>query len=368
MKKLFVLFLVGLCLFSITAAAQEVEDPINQVLDETLTKTESINVPGFDFNQIIKKALGGTLDFRFDTLIHKFFSLLVQDVQANIGLLIKILALAILAGVLCNLQQNLAKGSVAEISFLACFASIAGLSVTILAGINRLAGDTISNMMLLIAGFMPIMGSLTASASGIAISGFYPGMFVAMQTFVSICQNILLPAIMVISALSVVNAVSGRFHITRLLDVARQMVKWCLGLLLTIFVGILGVHSFTANASVSIAGRTVRYALCNFVPLVGNVLAESAEAVISSVRVVRGAVGVAGAIGLIVLCSVPLIKILATSVLYRFTAGIAEPVTDGRIVRLLMDLSGSISLTFSILLMVAVMFIISIALLCSLII
>ncbi len=367
MKKLLLLFLAVLCLFSITAAAQEAEDPLDSVFDETLTKTESIQVPNFDFTQTVKKAISGTLHFRFDTVIYKFFSLLLQDVQANMGLLIKILALAILAGILCNLQQNLAKGSVAEISFLACFASIAGLSVTILASINQLATDTISNMMLLIAGFMPIMGSLTATASGIAISSFYPGMFVAMQSFVTICQNILLPAIMVISALSVINAVSGRFHITRLLAVARQMVKWCLGLLLTIFVGILGVHSFTANASVSIAGRTVKYALCNFVPLVGNVLAESAEAVISSVRVVRGAVGVTGAIGLLVLCSLPLIKILATSLLYRFTAGMAEPVTDERIVRLLMDLSGSISLIFSILLMVAVMFVISIALLCSLI-
>ncbi|MGN1060004.1 MAG: stage III sporulation protein AE, partial [Clostridia bacterium] len=62
----------------------------------------------------------------------------------------------------------------------------------------------------------------------------------------------------------------------------------------------------------------------------------------------------------------PLIKILATSVLYRFAAGVAEPATDKRIVRLLMDLAGNITLIFAILLMVMVMFVISIALLCSL--
>jgi len=110
----------------------------------------------------------------------------------------------------------------------------------------------------------------------------------------------------------------------------------------------------------------VKYALCNFIPLVGGVLAESAEAVIASIRTIRGAVGIAGALAALSLCVAPLVKMLVVSVLYRFAAGVAEPATDQRIVRLLMDLSGNITLILTIVLMVSVMFIISVAMLCIL--
>lgn len=366
MKKISMLLLGLLLLFALPAAAQEAKNPTQQILEETLSVAEDIQTPGFNFAKTAQKVVEGTLVFRFDTVVNYIVNLLIREVQENISLLIKMLVLSVLAGVLCNLQQTLPGDGVGEISFLACFALIAGLSVSLVAGLNELAVSAIDNMTLLIASLMPIMSSLALSARTAAFAGFYPSLFLAMQGFIVICKSILLPLITVITSLSVINAVSGRFHITRLIDVARQTIKWGLGLLLTIFVGILGIHGVTSSAAASVAGRTMKYALCNFVPLVGNVLAESAEAVIGSVHVIRGAVGVSGVLALLVLCCMPLIKILATSVLYRFAAGVAEPATDKRIVRLLMDLAGNITLIFAILLMVTVMFVISIALLCSL--
>ncbi|MGN1059046.1 MAG: hypothetical protein ACI4QW_01335, partial [Clostridia bacterium] len=299
MKKILMLLLSLLLLFALPAAAQEAENPTQRILEETLSAAEDIRTPGFNFAETAQKVVDGTLVFRFDTVVNYIVNLLIREVQDNISLLIKMLVLSVLAGVLCNLQQTLPGDGVGEISFLACFAVIAGLSVSIVAGLNELAVSAIDNMTLFIAALMPVMSSLALSARAAAFAGFYPGLFLAMQGFVAICKSILLPLITVITALSVINAVSGRFHITRLIDVARQTVKWGLGLLLTIFVGILGIHSVTANAAASVAGRTMKYALCNFVPLVGNVLAESAEAVIGSVRVIRGAVGLAGVLALL---------------------------------------------------------------------
>ncbi|MBE7047902.1 MAG: hypothetical protein E7393_00815 [Ruminococcaceae bacterium] len=364
MKKFLLSIVLIFLLFTTSVMGQEISDPTNDILNDILTASENIQINHINLSEDIEKIANGTFSFHFNTVLRWITDMLIQECRENIGLLIKILVLAVLAGVLCNLQHSASGNNISEISFIACFSIVAGLSVNIIAGLNDLAVSSIDNMMLLIAGLMPIMSSMIVTANITAFSGFYPGLFIAMQSFIAICKSIMLPLIMVMTALSVVNTISNRFHITRLIDLTRQAVKWGLGLLLTIFVGILGMHSLSAGATVGIAGRTVRYALCNFIPLVGNVLAESAEAVIDSIRLLRSIVGVAGVLALLSLVCLPLIKIIATSVLYRFAAGITEPATDKRIVRLLMDISGNITLIFSILLMVTVMFVISIALLC----
>ena len=366
MKKSLLMFLIFVILITLPSSAFAEKTETEVILEETLEQAKSLNTKDFNFSETTENLLTGNLSLSFKGILQNVTDILFKEIKTHLSLLIKMLVLAVLAGVLCNLQQSMPQGGIGEISFLACFSVIAALSVSIVAGLLDLATNTIDSLMLFIASLIPIMSSLVASAGQAVFAGFYPTLFLAMQAFVGICQQFFLPMITVITALSVMNAISGRFHMTRLVDVIKQIIKWGLGLLLTVFVGILSIHSFSAFAAGSVAGRTVKYALCNFVPLVGNVLAESVEAVISSIRLIRGAVGFAGILALISLCALPLLKILSVSFLYRFAAGIAEPATDKRIVRLLMDLAGNITLIFVIMLMVSVMFIISIALLCGL--
>ncbi|MBQ9915253.1 MAG: stage III sporulation protein AE [Clostridia bacterium] len=367
MKRLWLILWLTPLLFSLCFIPVRAEEAVTEdILETVLEQAESVNHPDFSLTDTARKLISGNGDFSFSAISEKVGEMLWGELKENISLLVEILVLSVLAGVLCNLQIDRPGDGISQISFLACFSVIAGLSVTVIATLSELAQKTIDNLMLFISSLMPVLSSLVMATKISAFSGFYPALFFAMQSFTAICQQVFLPLIMMITALSVVNAMSNRFHITRLIETARQLIQWGLGLLLTVFVGILGLRGFSVFAAGSVAGRTVKYALCNFVPLVGSVLAESAEAVISSIRLIRGAIGLSGAVGLIVLCAAPLLKILTVSVLYRFAAGVAEPATEKRIVRLLMDLAGNITLIFVIVLMVTVMFIISIALLCGL--
>ncbi len=365
MKKiLFILIMFCLLTFPNTASCEE--DILQDIYNDTLSQVERIEIPNFNFTETIDKVMTGKFSFTFHQVIQSIINMFLDEIKRHTTLLIKILVLSILAGILSNLHQSTTSSQTNDISFLACFSIISGLSVSIVANISEIATETINQLKIMMLSFMPILSTLTISAKQGALISFYPTLFVSMQGFTAICSQIFIPIIMTTTALSVVNAMSARFHITRLLDVTRQSVKWALGILLTVFVGILSVHSFTAFATGSIAGKTVKYALCNFIPLVGNTLAESIETVVGSIRIIRGALGVTGVIALLSLCVIPLLKILTISFLYRFAAGFAEPATDRRIVKLLMDLAGNITLLFAILLMVSVMFIISIALLCGL--
>lgn len=364
MKNVLFFLLLVFCFTRFVPVYAE-SDLAPELLNGVFDETKALDTPQFNFSETGKKLISGEFSLNFQEVLQQVFSLLFKEIKENLSLLIKMLVLSVLAGVLCNLQQSTPENGIGEVSFLACFAMIAGLSVSIVSSLSALVSNTIDSLMLFIASLMPVIGGVVASSNPVVLSGFYPTLFLAMQAFVALCRQCFLPLISVMTALSVTNAMSGRFHISRLIEVCGQVVKWGLGLLLTVFVGILGLHRFSVFAAGSIAGRTVKFALCNFIPIVGGVLSESIEAVIGSMRLIRGALGITGVMGILSLCGLPLIKLLSVSLLYRFSAGIAEPATDKRIVGLLMNLAGNITLLFSILLMVCVMFIISIALLCG---
>ncbi|MBE7022792.1 MAG: hypothetical protein E7414_06235, partial [Ruminococcaceae bacterium] len=229
---------LALLLFAAPAAAGQAE-VTEDILQETLEQASAVQTQGFDFAGIAEQAAAGELEFTLEGVLSGLGNMLLSGLKENISLLIKMVVLSVLAGVLCNLQQNLPGEGVAEISFLACLAMIAGLSATVVSEMMELALSTIDALMLFMQSLMPVMGSLAITGNAAGLAGFYPALFLSMQSFTFLCKNFFLPLIMTITALSVVNAMSSRFHITRLIDFTRQAVKWGIGLLLTIFVGIL---------------------------------------------------------------------------------------------------------------------------------
>ncbi len=363
MKK--ILLVLILFLLALPRPVSAEENPlVQELLQETLTEAGDLSSENFNFSETAEKVASGKLSLSFESILSSLSKLFLGEVKDNIALLVKLLALSVLAGILCHLAPEDA-GGISALSFLACFLGIAGLSASLIANLTQTATETIDKMLLFISSLMPVMSSLVISAN-VVQAGFFPGLFAAMQGFSFLCRNLFLPMILVLTSLTVISSLSGRFHIARLIDALTKCIKWGLGLSLTVFVGILGLHTFTAKSAATIAGKTVKYALCNFIPLVGGVLSDSAEAVLAGMSVIRGAVGITGVLALLSFCAAPLLEVLATSFLYRFAAGAIEPATDKRIVTFLSALAESITLIFSILLMVTVMFILSLSLLCTL--
>lgn len=350
------IFLCFITLFTIPLAAYAEDDVKSEILEEAAS---DINVDGnFDFEQMAGRIADGE-SFNMPDVLRSALGMLFDGLTDNLSLLTKIVALCILAGVISNISGIEA----GEVSFLACLVIIAGMSVNIVGSILETTTLTIDKLMVFMQSLLPSLSVLIASSGGAVGTVFSPALFVSMQVIIYICKNWFLPLVLFISVLSVVNSMTARFHVTRLIEMCRQVVKWGMGILMTIYIGMLGLQGFNSAFADGIAGRTVKYAICNFIPLVGGVLAESTEAVLGSVMLIKNAVGLAGVIAIVTLCAAPLVNILVMSIVYKLSASICEPATDKRVVSLLSDLSSCISLSFSILLMVSVMFILSVAML-----
>ncbi|MBR5157203.1 MAG: stage III sporulation protein AE [Clostridia bacterium] len=367
MKKIISAFFVLLFVLSMctNVLAQDSAELQQEFLKSTAEQLNSVDLGDFDFLETAQKVSEGTWWLNPKEVLERLADLFFSEFKSNLSSVIKIVIVAVLTGVLCNLQGAFNKEGVKTISFLACFVVISNFAVNILAQIINIAIDTIDRLNLFMQGLIPVLSAVVAAGGTMMGQALSPSLFLCMQLITNLARGVFLPMILLITALSVVNNISGRFHITRLIDFARQLLKWSTGILLTVFIGLLGIQGFSFAFAGGVAGKTVKYAICNFIPIVGAVLSDSIEAVCASTLIVKNAVGITGALALVSICAMPLIKLLTLSLMYRLAAGISEPVTDKRIVNLLSDLAGNITQTFVILLMVCVMFIISVAMLCA---
>lgn len=372
--QVIVLLFLPVFLFILSSGAAAEESGVGFGLDEATAGLQQAMDAGaeqpdafsFRFGDVAADLAQGKWTWNWADMANRLLRLLFEEWRGYLSSFIQMVAVAVLAGMLYSLQASFAGKELGNIGFFACYAIIAGLSIPLVRDALSLATYAIDRMVLFMQALIPpLITSLAAGGSTAGAAAFSPTLLGVTQLVMLLSKHFFLPLITILAALSAINHMSERFHLTKLAGVCRQTVKWTLGLLMTVFLAVLSMQGLTTSMLDGVAGRTVKYAVGNFIPMVGGVLAESVEAVASSASVVRGAVGVAGMFAVVGMCVGPLIKLLAAVAAYKLAAAVAEPVSDKRVTALLGDLADTVTLLFVIVLVVCVMFIIGVAIMCA---
>ena len=202
---------------------------------------------------------------------------------------------------------------------------------------------------------VPVMiGALTASGAAISAATLEPSMLGMIEIAVWITETVFVPAVMISAALNIVNGMSDKFKTDRMIKLLNNAVKWGM----TVFVSLVGLKSIASSGADGLAIKLSKFAASNLIPVVGGILSESVETVMNCSALIKNTVGIVGIICLALIALRPILKIAAILILFRISAALAEPVSDPKIITCISRLGDSISVLFSILAAVTVMFII----------
>jgi len=140
---------------------------------------------------------------------------------------------------------------------------------------------------------------------------------------------------------------------------------WALGFIMTVFIGIITVRSTASTALDQLTLKTTKFAVDNFIPVVGKCMSDAISTVASYSLVLKNAIGIAGLLIMICICLFPLIKIMLISLIYKLVGAVMEPVVDKRIVECLTSAGNVLTIVFASVLSVSVMFFIMITIIMS---
>ncbi len=176
-------------------------------------------------------------------------------------------------------------------------------------------------------------------------------------------KNVMIPLILLSAILVLISNINESISLKNLSKLTRNICSWILGIVFTIFIGVLSVQGILAATFDGISIRTTKYAIETFVPVVGKMFSQTVDVIISSSLMLKNAVGVLGLIVAISVCLYPILKIFSLIAIYKLSGALLEPISDKRIVSCLNEIGSVLVILLVTLIGIAIMFFLTIALL-----
>ena len=109
-----------------------------------------------------------------------------------------------------------------------------------------------------------------------------------------------------------------------LTDGIKKVVIWLLGLIMTIFIGVLSLQRSISVSTDSIALKAVRFAVSSSVPFVGGAVSDALATVKTSVQLIKSGIG---SFGIIAGASI-LLPVLINTLIYKLFLFIGKTIGD----------------------------------------
>ncbi|MCR4434260.1 MAG: stage III sporulation protein AE [Clostridiales bacterium] len=323
-------------------------------------------IPEFDPEKIIKETIKGNSIFDATGIINKALFYLLNEIYVNVHVLIKLIVLVVLCAVLKNLQTSFLSDSVGELAFYVCYVVLISILVVGFNTALNLCRDVIDGMVNFMHACIPPLLTLLMSGGSITTAGiFQPVLITIVEISASIIKTVFIPVIFISTILSIVNNISDKLQISKLAGFLKLISGWGVGLLLTVFVAVVSTQGSLGAVVDGVTGKTAKYAVSTFIPVVGKSLSDAAEAVAGCTVLIKNAAGVAIMAGIIIICLIPLLKILALILLYKLACAVVEPISEPRITNCINEMAASLTLLLGIAASVMFMFLIIVTVIIS---
>ncbi len=328
--------------FSNTLIAKaEDSQPLDNSLEESLNELDLSELENylnsFDWentenikDRLIRYVKGEALDYTgiFSQIIEVFFKEVVELLPAFSC----ITAIALLCGILSSLQVGVMDKTVTKTVYLIAFISALIPVIGIINECYLSARESLNNMQRQMEVTFPILLTLLAASGGISsVAICKPSLAFLSTTMIRIISDIVFPVTIIMLAFSMLNRISDDFRFGKFTGVLKSINKWLIGIGLSIFGLFFTVQGLTASTYDGIVKRAAKYAIGNGIPIVGGFLSGGFDLAIAGSILIKNSLGYLGIILMISCVFKPLILLLSTTLLLRFTSAMTSPFGESKI-------------------------------------
>ena len=315
-----------------------------------------------DISNILNSAIKGEIDN--STIYKKILSLLGTEVQTGIKSLISILAIIIIHSILKSISESLENDNISKLIYYVQYIAIVTIIMSNFSDIINLVKETTINLVGFMNTLIPVLISLMLYTGSITTTSILEPIILFMINFIgNLIQDILIPIILIITSISIISKISDNLQVEKIAKFLKSSTAWFLGLILTIFVGVVSLEGTLASSVDGITAKTAKTIVSSAVPVVGKILGDVIDSVLGCGVILKNAVGFVGVIIIIGICILPILKLSVLTISYKLVASISEVIADAKIVKLLDQIADIFKILLAILVTVAFMVIIGTTLL-----
>lgn len=310
-----------------------------------------------ELNQILNDALKGEVDN--STLFKKILNLLGSEVTKNLSSFASILAIILIHSILKAISEGLENEGISKLIYYVQYILIVTIILSNFMDIVELVRSTTNNLIGFMNLLVPLLITLMLYTGSIATSSLIQPILLFMINFVgNMIQNLIIPLILIFTSLVIISKISDKVQIEKMSKFLKSGIVWFLGIILTIFVGIVSLEGTLSSSIDGITAKTTKTIVSSAIPVVGKILGDAVDTVLGCGIVLKNAIGLIGTIIIIGICVMPIIKLSILTIAYKLLATVSQPVADGKIISLLEQIGDIFKLLLGILCAISFMLII----------
>ncbi|MGG1635749.1 stage III sporulation protein AE [Paenibacillus sp. NRS-1760] len=310
------------------------------------------NIPSF-----MEMILPGGDGLKLTDMLSGLLKYLWHEVLYNGKLLVTIVMLTVFSMVLETLQNAFERNAVSKVAYSITYMVLIIIAVNSFHVAMGYAKGAIESMIQFMLAMVPLLLTLLASMGNVVtVSVLHPLIIFMIHAVGTLIYTLVFPLLFFSAVLHIASALSEKFKVTQLANLLRNIGVGVMGVLLTVFLGVISVQGATGAVTDGVTLRTAKFVTGNFVPVVGRMFSDAADTVISASMLAKNAIGLAGVIILLFISAFPAIKILTLALIYNIAAAVMQPLGESPIVTCLETIGKTMIYVFAALAAVSLMF------------
>lgn len=310
------------------------------------------HIPSF-----MEMILPGGDGLKFTDVLQGLLRYLWHEVLYNGKLLVTIVMLTVFSMVLETLQNAFERNAVSKVAYSITYMVLIIIAVNSFHVAMGYAKGAIESMIQFMLAMVPLLLTLLASMGNIVtVSVLHPLIIFMIHTVGTLIYALVFPLLFFSAVLHIASALTEKFKVTQLANLLRNIGVGVMGVLLTVFLGVVSVQGAAGAVTDGVTLRTAKFVTGSFVPVVGRTFSDAADTVISASMLAKNAVGLAGVIILLFISAFPAIKIFTLALIYNIAAAVMQPLGDSPIISCLSTIGKTMIYVFAALAAVSLMF------------
>ena len=224
-------------------------------------------VKDLDISNIFNSALTGKIDN--SNILKKILNLAGVQVIDTLKILINILLIVLIHSILKSITDGLENGEVSKIVYYVQYVLIVTIIMTNFTDILKSVEETIENLVGFSGSLVPLLVTLMTYTGSITTTAVIEPILLFMIEFITnMIKTLVIPIISIITVLIIISKITDKVQISKLGNFLKSSVVWALGIILTIFVGVVSLEGSLTSSVDGVTAKTAKAAVSSLIPIV----------------------------------------------------------------------------------------------------
>ena len=199
----------------------------------------------------------------------KILNLAGVQVLDTLKILINILLIVLIHSILKSITDGLENGEVSKIVYYVQYVLIVTIIMANFTDILKSVEETIENLVGFSGSLVPLLVTLMTYTGSITTTAVIEPILLFMIEFITnMIKTLVIPIISIITVLIIISKITDKVQISKLGKFLKSSVVWALGIILTIFVGIVSLEGSLTSSVDGVTAKTAKAAVSSLIPIV----------------------------------------------------------------------------------------------------